>query len=138
MNWDQIEANWKQLMGSARAHWGKLTDDDWQQATGKREHLVGLIQERYGIAREDAEKWTDEWSRALLDVEREVLAPSHRGRLALFSAFGGNRPRLVVRRSSNELRRPCRSTLFAERDESTAFWWDGSGAQQKSLQDNDK
>ena len=37
MNWDQIEGNWKELAGSARAHWGKLTDDDWQTITGKKD-----------------------------------------------------------------------------------------------------
>lgn len=78
MNWDQIEGKWKQIKGSARAHWGKLTDDDWSQVTGKKEHLVGRIQERYGIAREEAEKQADEWSRAILDVEQESDVVSHK------------------------------------------------------------
>ena len=78
MNWDQIEGKWKQFAGSARAHWGKLKDDDWQESTGNKEHLVGLIQERYGIAKEEAEKQADEWSSALQDAEREVHAHSHR------------------------------------------------------------
>ena len=68
MNWDQIEAQWKAFAGSARAHWGKLTDDDWQTIAGKKEHLVGRLQERYGIAKEEAEKRVSEWSSALLDV----------------------------------------------------------------------
>jgi uncharacterized protein YjbJ (UPF0337 family) len=50
MNWDQIEGKWKQLTGSARERWGKLTDDDVQALTGQKDHLVGKIQERYGIA----------------------------------------------------------------------------------------
>ena len=64
MNWDQIEGKWKQLMGSARERWGKLTDDDWQTIGGQKDQLVGRIQERYGIAKTEAEKQADEWSRA--------------------------------------------------------------------------
>jgi len=64
MNWDQIEGKWKQLTGSARERWGKLTDDDWQTIGGQKDQLVGRIQERYGIAKADAEKQADEWSRA--------------------------------------------------------------------------
>jgi uncharacterized protein YjbJ (UPF0337 family) len=52
------------LTGSAREHWGKLTDDDWQTIGGKKDQLVGRIQERYGIAKTEAEKQADEWSRA--------------------------------------------------------------------------
>jgi len=65
MNWDQVEGKWKQITGSARERWGKLTDDDVQTLTGQRDHLVGKIQERYGIAREEAEKQADAWSLAL-------------------------------------------------------------------------
>ncbi len=65
MNWDQIEGIWKQLAGAARERWGKLTDDDWQTIGGKKDKLIGRIQERYGIARAEAEKQADEWSRAL-------------------------------------------------------------------------
>jgi uncharacterized protein YjbJ (UPF0337 family) len=65
MNWDQIQGSWKQLTGSARARWGKLTDDDWQTVAGKKDQLIGRIQERYGIAKSEAEKQADEWSRTL-------------------------------------------------------------------------
>jgi len=66
MNWDQIEGNWKQFKGSAREQWGKLTDDDLDVIEGKRDKLVGKIQEKYGVAREAAEKQIDEY-RARLD-----------------------------------------------------------------------
>ena len=56
MNWDQIKGNWKQFTGQAKQKWGKLTEDDWTVVDGKREELVGKVQERYGIAKEDAEK----------------------------------------------------------------------------------
>jgi len=62
MNWDQIEGNWKQFKGQAQSKWGELTDDEIQQAEGRREELVGKVQERYGIAREEAEKQVDDWA----------------------------------------------------------------------------
>jgi len=62
MNWDQVEGKWKQFKGSAKENWGKLTDDDLDQAEGKRDKLVGKIQEKYGIAKEEAEKQVDAWS----------------------------------------------------------------------------
>lgn len=56
MNWDQIEGKWKQAKGQAQQKWGKLTDDDLDVVNGKREELVGKVQEKYGIAREEAEE----------------------------------------------------------------------------------
>jgi uncharacterized protein YjbJ (UPF0337 family) len=61
MNWDQIEGKWKQLKGSVKTRWGKLTDDDFDVINGRREQLVGLIQERYGLAKDEAEKQVNEW-----------------------------------------------------------------------------
>ena len=65
MNWDQIEGQWKQFSGAAREKWGKLTADDWTTIGGKKEQLVGRIQERYGITKEDADREADEWSRSV-------------------------------------------------------------------------
>ncbi|MWB77738.1 CsbD family protein [Pseudooceanicola sp. 216_PA32_1] len=62
MNWDRIEGNWKQMKGEALKQWGKLTNDDVDVAAGGREKLVGRIQERYGIAREEAERQVDEFT----------------------------------------------------------------------------
>ncbi|CAL1239643.1 CsbD family protein [Candidatus Methylocalor cossyra] len=56
MNWDQIKGNWHQLKGTVKAHWGRLTDDELERIAGDQERLVGVIQERYGITREEAEK----------------------------------------------------------------------------------
>jgi uncharacterized protein YjbJ (UPF0337 family) len=53
---DRIEGNWKQLKGKLREQWGKLTDDDLDIIAGKREQLLGRIQERHGIARNEAEE----------------------------------------------------------------------------------
>jgi uncharacterized protein YjbJ (UPF0337 family) len=65
MNWDQIEGKWKQFKGKVREKWGKLTDDDLEALAGKRDHLIGKIQERYGLAKEAAEREVDSWSRDL-------------------------------------------------------------------------
>ncbi len=56
INWDQLKGNWTQFKGHVRQQWGKLTDDEIDQIEGQREILIGKLQERYGIAREDAEK----------------------------------------------------------------------------------
>lgn len=61
MNWDRIKGNWKQYKGKAQAKWGELTDDDLDRIDGRREQLVGVIQERYGIARDRAQNQLDEW-----------------------------------------------------------------------------
>jgi uncharacterized protein YjbJ (UPF0337 family) len=56
MNWDQIEGKWKQTKGQVKEQWGKLTDDDLTTINGKRDQLVGKVQERYGVAKEKAEE----------------------------------------------------------------------------------
>jgi len=61
MNWDRIEGQWKQVAGKAKAQWGKLTDDDLTVVAGRRDQLAGKIQERYGVAKDDAEKQIAEW-----------------------------------------------------------------------------
>ena len=65
VNWDRIEGNWKQMKGKVRQQWGKLTDDDFDQIGGKKDELVGKLQERMGIARDQAEREVQEWSRNL-------------------------------------------------------------------------
>ncbi len=65
MNSDQMKGKWKQMKGSVKEKWGKLTDDDLDVIDGQQDQLVGTIQERYGIAREAAQKQVDEWNAAL-------------------------------------------------------------------------
>lgn len=64
MNWDIIKGKWGQLKGAARTEWGKLTDDEWDQLGGNKDMLVGKLQERYGWAKEEAEKRADMWAEA--------------------------------------------------------------------------
>ena len=56
MNNDILSGKWKQIEGKVRENWGKLTGDDIEVIHGHREQLVGKIQERYGIARDEAER----------------------------------------------------------------------------------
>jgi uncharacterized protein YjbJ (UPF0337 family) len=65
MNWDRIEGNWKQFAGKAKESWGKLTDDDIAVVNGKRDQLVGKIQNRYGCAKDEAEKQVRDWESKL-------------------------------------------------------------------------
>jgi uncharacterized protein YjbJ (UPF0337 family) len=64
MNWDTVSGNWKQAVGKMKEQWGKLTDDDLTQAEGKRDALVGRIQERYGIAKDEAERRVADFERS--------------------------------------------------------------------------
>lgn len=59
MDADIIKGKWKQLKGKAREQWGELTDDELDQAQCNREQLVGLVQEKYGKAKEEAEREVD-------------------------------------------------------------------------------
>lgn len=61
MNWDEVKGKWTQMTGSIKAKWGELTDDDLKEAEGNRDILIGKIQEKYGIAKEEAEKQVNDW-----------------------------------------------------------------------------
>ena len=61
MNWDRIQGEWKQFSSQVKSKWAKLTDDDLKTISAKKDALVGKVQERYGILRDEAEKQVDEW-----------------------------------------------------------------------------
>ncbi|SON54785.1 CsbD-like protein [Hartmannibacter diazotrophicus] len=61
MNWDQIEGKWREMTGSAKAQWGKLTDDDITEINGNREKLAGKLQAEYGKTKEEVEEEIDRW-----------------------------------------------------------------------------
>jgi uncharacterized protein YjbJ (UPF0337 family) len=65
MNEDKIKGQWKQLAGTLKSKWGKLTDDDLKMTEGDSEYLAGKIQERYGMARDEARKQVKEFGRSL-------------------------------------------------------------------------
>jgi uncharacterized protein YjbJ (UPF0337 family) len=61
MNWNQAQGQWKQLKGAAKQKWGRLTDNDLDFISGKKDELVGKIQERYGMSKEEALKEVEGW-----------------------------------------------------------------------------
>jgi len=63
MNWDRIEGNWKQAKGKVKEQWGRLTDDHLNIIDGRRERLLGQIQESYGVAMDEAEKQVQAWEK---------------------------------------------------------------------------
>jgi uncharacterized protein YjbJ (UPF0337 family) len=76
MNWDQIEGKWKQFKGAARQKWAKLTDDDLEFIAGNRDQFAGRLQERYGIAKDEAERQLNEWQKTV--AEPKVSEPRAR------------------------------------------------------------
>ena len=74
MNQDTMKGQWKQLVGRAKNAWGKLTDDELLQIEGNAQRLTGLVQERYGTTRDEAEaqvkKFFDGVSKASDDARR--------------------------------------------------------------------
>jgi uncharacterized protein YjbJ (UPF0337 family) len=79
MNTEQISGKWKQMKGAAKQQWGKLTDDDLEVIAGKRDALVGKLQERYGMAKEEAQKKADEWLKANKFTDQETMVGDRHG-----------------------------------------------------------
>ncbi|MBM7128053.1 CsbD family protein [Dyella mobilis] len=73
MNHDTISGQWKQLSGQIKKQWGKLTDDDLKVVQGNALMLAGRLQERYGLARDEAE-------RQVSDFQREMSMSRHKGK----------------------------------------------------------
>jgi uncharacterized protein YjbJ (UPF0337 family) len=64
MNEDTFKGQWMQLKGKIREQWGKLTDDDVDQIQGRSEQLIGKLQNRYGIARDEAQRQFEAWEQS--------------------------------------------------------------------------
>ena len=65
MNWDRVQGNWKQLKGKAQENWGKLTHDHITSIDGRREVLVGKLQEAYGIGKDEADRQVTDWQKSI-------------------------------------------------------------------------
>ena len=65
MSWNKVEGNWNQFKGKAKEKWGELTDDELDQIAGKRDILLGKIQEKYGLTEDEAEKRIKEFEKEL-------------------------------------------------------------------------
>jgi len=75
MDWDEIERNWTELKGEVKHQWSKLTDEDVEIVKGKYAELLGLLQERYGHAKEHAEQEINDWAKRLkVDIVAELTA----------------------------------------------------------------
>ncbi|MFN3323904.1 MAG: CsbD family protein [Bryobacteraceae bacterium] len=61
MNWDALKGNWNQLKGSIKERWGRLTDDEITEISGRKDKLIGKLQEKYGMTVEEAEREASEW-----------------------------------------------------------------------------
>jgi uncharacterized protein YjbJ (UPF0337 family) len=79
MNWEQIEGNWKQFAGGVKEQWGKLTDDELTRIAGKRDKLAGLLQEKYGLAKEAVEDEISDFERRLDEKDDLDEISSRRG-----------------------------------------------------------
>jgi uncharacterized protein YjbJ (UPF0337 family) len=64
MNWDRIQIDWALFKNRARQNWAKLTDEDITRISGRREELIGRLQERYGFAKTEAEREVEAWMRS--------------------------------------------------------------------------
>ena len=68
MNWDTVEGNWKELKGKVRSKWAKLTDDDLENIAGKKDVLLGRLQQHYGFKKDEAEKQVDAFLQSSKDA----------------------------------------------------------------------
>jgi uncharacterized protein YjbJ (UPF0337 family) len=60
MNQDRIQGRWRQIKGKVKEQWGRLTEDDLDVIAGRREQLLGRIQQRHGMAKDDAKGRPDD------------------------------------------------------------------------------
>jgi uncharacterized protein YjbJ (UPF0337 family) len=78
MDWDEIERNWTELKGEVKHQWSKLTDEDVEFVKGKYAELLGLLQERYGHAKEQAEQEINDWAKRIkVDIVGALTALRH-------------------------------------------------------------
>jgi uncharacterized protein YjbJ (UPF0337 family) len=72
VNLDHVEGNWKQLKSAAREQWGKLTASDWDTVAGRKDQLLGKIEERYGMSKDEAQRQAVNWAHTLREQSKEA------------------------------------------------------------------
>ncbi len=77
MNWERVEGQWNQLKGELKSKWAKLTDDDLRIVGGKKDQLIGKLQERYGVMKDEAERQVNEWVAKLGDRDQRSHNRQH-------------------------------------------------------------
>jgi uncharacterized protein YjbJ (UPF0337 family) len=63
MRWNEISGQWTQFKGRLKEQWGGLTDDELEAIAGNREQLIGKLQEKHGLTKDEAERQLEEWQR---------------------------------------------------------------------------
>jgi uncharacterized protein YjbJ (UPF0337 family) len=96
MDWDEIERNWTELKGEIKHQWSKLTDEDIEFVKGKYAELLGLLQERYGHAKEQAEQEVDDWAKQLKVGIVAELTALRRDVASLSTSVSDLMPRLTA------------------------------------------
>lgn len=107
MNWDRIEGEWKQRRGKAVHHWGKMMNDELAAIAGKYEELVGRLQEKYGVAKEEASGQLSEFKKTVEQLKKSNsrlirLQKSLHSKVSVGKkrASTGNQPRKSIRSKS--------------------------------------
>jgi uncharacterized protein YjbJ (UPF0337 family) len=72
MNWDQVEIRWQDLTNSVKENWGKLTDADIEETSGKREQLISKLETVYGISRKEADKQVWDWGKSVERTQKKI------------------------------------------------------------------
>lgn len=80
MNQDRIQGRWKQLKGKVKEQWGRLTDDDLDVIAGRRDQLLGRIQQRHGVARDEADRQVRSWEKSNPDLRFDDTRPTDKTR----------------------------------------------------------
>ena len=80
MNQDRIEGRWKQLKGKVKEQWGKLTDDDLDVIAGRRDQLLGRIQQRHGLAKDEADRQVKAFESSQPDFRFDERGPDPKNR----------------------------------------------------------
>lgn len=105
MNWDRVEGQWKQKRGKAVLHWGKLMNDELAAIAGKHEQLVGVLQEKYGVAKEEANRQIQEFKHIVGKLKRSNASLM---KLKTSSRVGKAKPRKSVTAKASANKAPAR------------------------------
>jgi uncharacterized protein YjbJ (UPF0337 family) len=92
MNTDIFEGQWRQMRGELRSWWGKLTDDDLEKIAGKKDRLVGVLQEKYGYTRQAAQQEVDRRFREYYARTGEASASGREATMSSYSTSSGATP----------------------------------------------
>ena len=96
MDWNIIEGKWKELKGHARKEWGKLTDDELEEIGGKKDILVGKLQQKYGYASDEAHRRADEWAKQIDAKQEDAKQQYEAAKTSVLSCWEHRRCILIV------------------------------------------